>query len=66
MRMEFTPEQGAGIKQHCDDKGLEFMSSPFSNLAVDLLEKLGVKRYKVGSGEITNHLLLQKTSYCMY
>jgi len=59
-RMEFTPEQWAGIKQHCDDKGLEFMSSPFSNLAVDLLEKLGVKRYKVGSGEITNHLLLQK------
>jgi len=59
-RMEFTPEQWAGIKQHCDDKGLEFISSPFSNMAVDLLEKLGVKRYKVGSGEITNHLLLQK------
>jgi len=59
-RMEFTPEQWAGIKQHCDDKGLQFISSPFSNMAVDLLEKLGVKTYKVGSGEITNHLLLQK------
>ena len=59
-RMEFTPEQWAGIKDHCDNKGLEFISSPFSNAAVDLLEKLGAKRYKVGSGEITNHLLLQK------
>lgn len=59
-RMEFTPEQWAGIKRHCGDKGLEFMSSPFSNAAVDLLEQVGVKRYKVGSGEITNHLLLQK------
>lgn len=59
-RMEFTPEQWAAIKQHCDDKGLQFISSPFSNMAVDLLEKLGVKTYKVGSGEINNHLLLQK------
>lgn len=59
-RMEFTPEQWAGIKQHCEDKDLEFMSSPFSNTAVDLLEGIGVKRYKVGSGEVSNHLLLHK------
>lgn len=24
-----------GIKKHCDDVGLEFISSPFSNMAVD-------------------------------
>jgi len=59
-RMEFTAEQWAGIKKHCDDKGLAFMSSPFSNAAVDLLEQVGVERYKVGSGEINNLLLLQK------
>jgi len=59
-RMEFTEEQWAGIKQHCEDKGLEFMSSPFSNAAVDLLEGIGIKRYKVGSGEVSNHLLLHK------
>lgn len=59
-RMEFTPEQWAGIKQHCEDKGLEFMSSPFSNAAVDLLESIGVKRYKVGSGEVSNLLLLNR------
>jgi len=59
-RMEFTPEQWEGIKKHCDDAGLEFISSPFSNAAVDLLESIGVKRYKVGSGEISNLLLLEK------
>jgi N-acetylneuraminate synthase len=58
-RMEFTPEQWAGLKQHCEDKGMEFISSPFSNAAVELLEKLGVKRYKIGSGEVNNHLMLE-------
>ena len=59
-RMEFTLEQWKDIKQHCDEVGLEFMSSPFSNAAVDLLEEVGVKRYKVGSGEVNNFVLLEK------
>lgn len=59
-RMEFTPAQWADIKAHCDDVGLEFMSSPFSNAAVDLLEELGMARYKIGSGEVTNALLLER------
>jgi N,N'-diacetyllegionaminate synthase len=59
-RMEFSFEQWQGIKQHCDKVGLEFMASPFSNAAVDILEKLDVKRYKVGSGEVTNFLILEK------
>ena len=59
-RMEFTLQQWKELKQHCDDVGLEFMSSPFSNAAVDLLEEVGVNRYKIGSGEVTNFLLLEK------
>jgi N-acetylneuraminate synthase len=59
-RMEFTLEQWKALKQHCDEVGLEFMSSPFSNAAVDLLEEVGVKRYKIGSGEMTNFLLFEK------
>lgn len=58
QRMEFTPEQWAGLKKHCDEVGLEFISSPFSNAAVDLLEKIGVNRYKIGSGEVSNFLML--------
>ncbi len=59
-RMEFSLDQWLGIKNHCESVGLEFISSPFSNCAVDLLEKIGVSRYKVGSGEVNNLLLLEK------
>lgn len=59
-RMEFSPAQWQELKDHCDQAGVEFLASPFSNAAVDLLEGIGVKRYKVGSGEVTNFLLLQK------
>lgn len=59
-RMEFTKEQWRGLKEHCDQKGVEFMSSPFSLAAVDLLEDIGVKVYKIGSGETCNLLMLEK------
>jgi N,N'-diacetyllegionaminate synthase len=58
-RMEFSEEQWIGLKAHCDDVGIEFLSSPFSLAAIDLLERVGVKRYKVGSGEVNNHLMLE-------
>jgi len=60
QRMEFTTEQWAGLKSHCEEKGMEFISSPFSVAAVELLEQIGVKRYKIGSGEMTNYLMLRK------
>lgn len=59
-RMGFTFEQWRDIKQHCEKAGLEFLSSPFSQAAVDWLEELGVKRYKIGSGEVNNFLMLEK------
>jgi N,N'-diacetyllegionaminate synthase len=59
-RMSFTLQQWKEIKDHCDAVGLEFICSPFSNLAVDWLEEIRVQRYKIGSGEITNFLLLEK------
>lgn len=59
-RMNFSLEQWRGIKEHCDEAGVEFVSSPFSNAAVDLLETVGVSRYKIGSGEVNNLLMLEK------
>ncbi|NQY05952.1 MAG: N-acetylneuraminate synthase family protein [Flavobacteriaceae bacterium] len=59
-RMSFSKNQWIEIRKHCEEVGLEFMSSPFSNAAVDLLEEVGVKRYKIGSGEVNNLLLLEK------
>lgn len=59
-RMEFSLEEWIGLKEHCEKCGLEFMSSPFSIAAVELLENVGVKRYKVGSGEVNNLLMLDR------
>ena len=58
-RMEFTPEQWAGLKNHAEEKGLTFLSSPFSMEAVDLLTELGVEAWKFGAGETTSRDLLR-------
>lgn len=57
-RMEFTAEAWAGLRSHADDRGLAFLSSPFSLEAVDLLRQVGVAAWKVASGEVANTMLL--------
>jgi N,N'-diacetyllegionaminate synthase len=59
-RMEFSKAQWKEIKQHCEEKNLEFLATPFSIAAVELLEELEVRRYKVGSGNISDLLLLDR------
>ena len=61
-RMELTFEQWVNIKEHCEKVNLDFIASPFSLKAVDVLEKIGVKYYKIASGEIENYLMLEKIS----
>src|SRR5262245_27728030 len=51
-RMEFTEEQWHGLKQHAQERGLQFLSSPFSVEAVELLKRVGVAAWKVASGEV--------------
>jgi N-acetylneuraminate synthase len=59
-RMEFSEPQWAGLREHCAEKGLEFLSSPFSMQAVELLERVGVPAWKVGAGEVTNLPMLER------
>jgi N,N'-diacetyllegionaminate synthase len=59
-RMEFTEPQWAGLKQHAEEKGLIFLSSPFSNEAVGLLERLDIQAWKIASGELTNYPMLEQ------
>jgi sialic acid synthase SpsE len=42
------------LKQYCDEKGIEFMSTPFDEKAVDELVTLGVKRLKIAGFESTD------------
>lgn len=57
-RTGFSEDQWHDLKATCDANGVEFLSSPFSAEAVDLLERVGLARYKIPSGEVTNIPLL--------
>ena len=58
-RTGFTREQWKQLKTRADDCGIQFISSPFSLEAVNILEAVGVAFYKVPSGEVTNVPLLE-------
>lgn len=57
-RMEFSPEQWGGLNEHARKRDVAFLSSAFSKRAVDILEKIGVPAWKVGSGEVQSNELL--------
>jgi N,N'-diacetyllegionaminate synthase len=57
-RVEFTEAQWDGLREHAEQRGLWFMSSPFSLEAVELLERVGVAAWKVASGETGNDAML--------
>ena len=57
-RMEFSETQWVELKKHSNDVGLQFISSPFSLEAVELLKKVGVHAWKIASGEVNNQEML--------
>jgi N-acetylneuraminate synthase len=59
-RMEFTEEQWRGLKRHADERGIGFLSSPFSLEAVELLTRVEVAAWKVASGETGNLPMLDR------
>lgn len=57
-RMEFQPEQWQGLSDHARERGLVFLSSAFSRAAVELLDRIGMPAWKIGSGEtVTGELI---------
>ena len=50
----FTPEMHKEIMAYCEKAGIEYLCTPFCPAAVDILQNLGVKAFKTGSGELTN------------
>ncbi len=63
-RMEFTEAQWQGLARHAQERGLLFLSSPFSIAAVDLLERVGMPAWKIASGEISNVPLFERVAAC--
>ncbi len=62
-RTSFTKNQWLELKNFCEkDLKIDFLSSPFSLKAIDLLKDIGLKRIKIPSGELTNIPYLEKIS----
>ena len=59
-RMEFTEEQWRGLAEHCRQRDVLFISSPFSLEAVELLERIGQPIWKIASGETSNTPLVDR------
>lgn len=51
------------IIKRCTEKNVLFLSTPHGGKkSVDFLESLGVKAYKIGSGDLTNYILLDRVA----
>lgn len=57
--LELTEAQFAELKAYCVKVGIEFLSTPFSEAAADLLERVGVQAYKISSGDLTHLPMLR-------
>ena len=62
-RTSFEKKQWAELKRYCEkDLNVDFLSTPFSIAAVDLLESINVSSYKISSGDVTNIPLLERVA----
>jgi len=53
-RLELTGKMHEVLLSHCKKKKISFFSSGFDIQSLDYLNSLGLKRFKIPSGEITN------------
>lgn len=59
-RLEFDAAKHRELLSYCRQRSIDFLSSPFDLESIDLLNKFGLKVFKIPSGEITNLPYLNK------
>ncbi len=57
--LEFGKEEYKELKAYTEDKGLVFFATAFDFESVDFLESIKIPAYKIASGDITNHPLIE-------
>lgn len=57
--LELDENAHRSLQRRAREAGIEFLSTPFDERSADMLETLGLPRFKVPSGEITNKALVQ-------
>ena len=58
-RCELSEDEERKLQAYCKDKGVIYLSTPFSREAADRLNDMGVPAFKIGSGECNNLPLLE-------
>ena len=53
-KLELSIEMHKELISYCSNKKIIFLSSPFDHESIELLDDLGLKTFKIPSGEITN------------
>ncbi|MTD94665.1 polyhydroxyalkanoate biosynthesis repressor PhaR [Hyphomicrobium sp. xq] len=59
VRCALSREEERRLKDYVEQRGLIYLSTPFSRAAANELETLGVAWYKIGSGECNNYPLIR-------
>ena len=57
-RCALSEEEEIYLQEYVRNKGLIYLSTPFSRAAANRLEKMNVQAYKIGSGECNNYPLI--------
>jgi N,N'-diacetyllegionaminate synthase len=58
-QLELSQNAHKDLFAYCRQKNILFLSTPFDEESVDMLDELGMEIFKVSSGEITNKPLIQ-------
>lgn len=58
-KLELSKDDHLLLMKYAQDLGIDFLSSPFDEESIEFLDDLGVKIFKIPSGEITNKKYLQ-------
>lgn len=53
-RLELSMDMHKELIEYCNQKNIQFLSTPFDVESLNLLEQLGIHCFKIPSGEITN------------
>ncbi|MFC2081651.1 N-acetylneuraminate synthase [Candidatus Bipolaricaulota bacterium] len=61
-KLELDPQEFAELMSECAKHGILFLSTPHDPQSIDVLEKLGVQAYKIGSGDVTNLPFLREVA----
>lgn len=53
-KLELTFDEFIELRDYCDSKGIDFLSTAFDFESIDFLHSIGMDKWKIPSGEITN------------